>query len=228
MAKGRAPQLTEISPVRDVRFPAAVFSVHSDLQTTVRPTNGRKPPGRGLKLTRSVCHPDLRICAPDEIAVLIDIGEDDEDEDDWEEADEAEQPDFFKMFTPRRGQADEDGNPYILYIDAFGVHHIATHFCECEGCPSHDEQLFDMGLFPASYKDPRTAFSFTCLDQFLLANREGKIPALAYWRTLKRLTNSSFPNDVPVSRPEAIARRSLIRYRIVIGSFCEPFESGAG
>lgn len=168
----------------------------------------------------------LHVCSPDDIVVDVDIGEDEEDEDDWEEADEAEQPDFFKTFTPRRGQADEEGNPYILHVDASGVHHIATHFCECEGCPSHDEQLFDMGLFPASYKDPRTTFSFTCLDQFLLANREGKVPALAYWRTLKRLTNSSFPNDVPVRCLRFFMCGNLTASRIDIGSFCEPFVSG--
>ncbi|KAG1732333.1 hypothetical protein EDB19DRAFT_1896758 [Suillus lakei] len=58
-------------------------------------------------------------------------------------------------------------------------------------------QLFQAGLFPASFTRPKTAFTFTVLDDFLLDNLECGTSAMNYYSKIRRLTSSIFPLMVP-------------------------------
>ncbi|KAG1852098.1 hypothetical protein DFJ58DRAFT_716618 [Suillus subalutaceus] len=69
-------------------------------------------------------------------------------------------------------------------------------YCTCPGAPSADIQLFQMGLFPASFLEPKTAFSFDVLDDFLLDNLNGT-SAMNYYSKLRRMTTRVFPHLVP-------------------------------
>jgi hypothetical protein len=83
-------------------------------------------------------------------------------------------------------------------VDKSGVHLICIRYCECPGAVTHDKQLFEMGMFPASFNRPKTAFTFAVLDDFLLDNLECGTSAMNYYSKLRRLTSSIFPLLVPV------------------------------
>jgi hypothetical protein len=105
------------------------------------------------------------------------------------------------MFTETRSWQtgiDASGNRVIVAVDISGVHNIAVRWCECPGAPAPDIQLFEMGLFPASFQRIRTAFTFRCLDDFLLENVECKTAAMNYYSKLRRSTSDTFPQTVPV------------------------------
>src|SRR5258708_29918577 len=61
-------------------------------------------------------------------------------------------------------------------------------------------QLFQAGLFPASFTRPKTAFTFRVLDDFLLDNLECGTSAMNYYSKLRQMTSSMFPHLVPVMR----------------------------
>ena len=100
---------------------------------------------------------------------------------------------------PRPGDFDVNGMPIMIIVDTSGVHHIGVQYCHCPNAKSRDVQLMSLGFFPATFDNPQTAFSFRVLDEFLLDNLECKTTASNYYSKLRRITNSSFPQLVPVS-----------------------------
>lgn len=91
-----------------------------------------------------------------------------------------------------------DSSILFTVIDGNGIHGTRLTFCECPGCLSHIEQLMDARLFPASTREPRTAYTFNILKEFHLHNLESKKAAYDYLGALRRLTNNAFTADVPV------------------------------
>ncbi|KAG1796142.1 hypothetical protein EV424DRAFT_1285583, partial [Suillus variegatus] len=65
------------------------------------------------------------------------------------------------------------------------------------GAGAADIQLFKMGLFPASFLEPKTAFTFDVLNDFLLDNLECGTSAMNYYSKLRRMTTTVFPHLVP-------------------------------
>jgi hypothetical protein len=61
-----------------------------------------------------------------------------------------------------------------------------------------DIQMWDMGLFPATFTRIQTAFTFRVLNDFLVENLEGKISALNFYSKLHRITSKAFPHKVVV------------------------------
>jgi hypothetical protein len=55
-----------------------------------------------------------------------------------------------------------------------------------------------MRLYPATTNRPETVFSFAVLDYFHIDSLECKTSALNFYNKLRRITNSQFPNRVPV------------------------------
>ena len=62
-----------------------------------------------------------------------------------------------------------------------------------------DVQLMNAGLFPSSYKQIETAFTFAVLDDLLTDNLECKTTAQQYYSKLQSITSPLFPDSVPVS-----------------------------
>jgi hypothetical protein len=97
------------------------------------------------------------------------------------------------------GRNDHEGNPIFTVIDRSGVHEIGINWCCCPEAPKRDMQLMMAGLFPATFRNPRTAFTFRVLEEFHLDNLECKTTPSQFFSRLRRLTNDEFPNTVPVS-----------------------------
>ncbi|KAG1844237.1 hypothetical protein F4604DRAFT_1937648 [Suillus subluteus] len=57
-------------------------------------------------------------------------------------------------------------------VDTSGLHSLMIRFCWCASALGPDMQLFEIGLFPASFTSPKTVFTFAVLDNFLLDNLE--------------------------------------------------------
>jgi hypothetical protein len=85
-------------------------------------------------------------------------------------------------------------------VDKSGVHSLSIWYCHCPGALNPAMQLFQAGLFPASFTRPKTAFTFSVLDDFLLDNLECGTSAMNYYSKIRRLTSSIFPLMVPVSQ----------------------------
>ncbi|KAG2119461.1 uncharacterized protein F5147DRAFT_647419 [Suillus discolor] len=81
-------------------------------------------------------------------------------------------------------------------VDKSGVHTHIIKYCTCPEAAATDIQLFHMGLFPASFIEPKTAFTFDVLNDFLLDNLECGTLAMNYYSKLRRMTTSIFPHLV--------------------------------
>ncbi|KAG1830857.1 hypothetical protein EV424DRAFT_1470239 [Suillus variegatus] len=91
----------------------------------------------------------------------------------------------------------DSDRPAITVVDKSGVHSLSICYCQCPSALSRDIQLFQAGLFPASFTRPKTAFTFAVLDDFLLDNLECGTSAMNYYSKIRRLTSSIFPLMVP-------------------------------
>jgi hypothetical protein len=83
-------------------------------------------------------------------------------------------------------------------VHTTGVFRNRIRWCQCEGEPAKDVQLFQMQLFPASHHRPQTAFTFDALDYFYTDAMECKTSASSFIKKVSRLTNNAFPHLVPV------------------------------
>lgn len=86
--------------------------------------------------------------------------------------------------------------PMLTVVDITGIHEIQLRFCCCQKLDDNPiaEQLLKAGLFPSSFKKPRTVFTFRVLKDFDLANLEGKTAAFKYYSKLKHFSSNIFPH----------------------------------
>jgi CxC2 like cysteine cluster associated with KDZ transposases len=87
----------------------------------------------------------------------------------------------------------------ICIVDVIGVFHHKLRWCSCQNAEPRYAQLLRLGLYPASVERPETAFTFSLLDYFQVDAVECKTSANNFFNKLRRLTNSLFPQTVPVS-----------------------------
>jgi hypothetical protein len=121
--------------------------------------------------------------------------------------------------SSKPGKNNTDGDPVITIIDRSGVHEIGVRWCCCSNAPERDIQLMAAGLFPATFRNPKTAFTFRALEEFHLDNLECKTTPSQFFSRLRRLTSDEFPNAVPVGHVSIFAdSRLTCWYRIDIGS----------
>ena len=121
--------------------------------------------------------------------------------------------------SSRPGLIDKDGNPIITVVDRSEIHEIDVRWCCCPDAAERDMQMMVAGLFPATFRNPKTAFTFRALEEFHLDNLECKTTPGQYISRLRRLTSNEFPNAVPVGQASISAVSRLTgRYRIDIGS----------
>ncbi|KAJ6582631.1 hypothetical protein DFH09DRAFT_1439487 [Mycena vulgaris] len=97
----------------------------------------------------------------------------------------------------------QPSNPRLFTIvDGNGVHATRIAYCGCKIQPLSPmdkvRQLMRSRLFPATSKDPATAFTFGVLKEFSLHNLESKKAAYDYLGALLRFTDNGFTADVPV------------------------------
>ncbi|KAH9167425.1 hypothetical protein EDB89DRAFT_1910024 [Lactarius sanguifluus] len=115
---------------------------------------------------------------------------------------------------------DKEGNPIITVIDRSGIHEIGVSWCRCPEAPEHEMQLMTAGLFPATFRNPKTVFTFWVLEDFHLDNLECKTTPSQFFSRLWRLTNDEFLNTVPVGGLTSLSDDKLSEgLRTNIGNF---------
>ena len=102
--------------------------------------------------------------------------------------------DFTK--SSHRTRTAKSGNPLITVVHQSGIFDLEVLYCICPNSVVKHEQLFNVGLFPSSFKQIETAFTFAVLDDFLADNLECKTTAQHYYSKLQSITNWMFPDSV--------------------------------
>ncbi len=66
--------------------------------------------------------------------------------------------------------------------------------------PGHDEalQLLEIGMYPASWEQPKTAFTQDVLRAFILLSSQANTSAQDFYKFLKRRTDNNSPEEIPV------------------------------
>ncbi|KAI9434832.1 hypothetical protein H4582DRAFT_2080497 [Lactarius indigo] len=77
-----------------------------------------------------------------------------------------------------------------------GIFDMEIVFCVCSGTDNTGEQLLRAGLFPSTFKQIETLFTFSVLDDFITDNLECKTTAQQYYSKLQSMTNKMFPHNV--------------------------------
>ncbi|KAN0137341.1 hypothetical protein V8E53_004786 [Lactarius tabidus] len=95
-----------------------------------------------------------------------------------------------------RSRTGRSGNPLLTVVDCQGVFTMEVLFCACSDRRSKEEQLLGTRLFPATFKQIETVFSFAVLDNFLVDNLECKTTAQQYFSKLQSMTSTMFPDYV--------------------------------
>ena len=104
----------------------------------------------------------------------------------------------------------------LVIVDISRVHQLIVSWCCCQGAPDHATQLFEHSLFPASTSQPSTAFTFAVLEYFHVDAVECKTSAFNFFNKLRRLTDFSSPQSVPVSEAYIACDTNLMCLRIGI------------
>lgn len=162
------------------------FEIQSDLQDD--------------NLARQTMGSNLRVAVADDGDQIdtLDLGEslDEIPDDTWaDDLDNLAENGKPPRFCPKM---DEHNNPFIIVVDVGGFFAFPALWCECGQVQSDRVMdLLDRQFFPASFKDPQTAFTFKVLQDFRLANLEMKSSAYQYHQKLRRSTNAAFPHLAP-------------------------------
>ncbi|KAN0131053.1 hypothetical protein V8E53_011186 [Lactarius tabidus] len=99
--------------------------------------------------------------------------------------------------SSHRTRTAKSGNPLLTAVHQSGIFALEVLYCICPNAVETHEQLFNAGLFPSSFKQIETVFTFTVLDDFLADNLECKTTAQQYYSKLQSITNRMFPDSVP-------------------------------
>ena len=105
--------------------------------------------------------------------------------------------DYSSDHTRRKRKA-RSGNPLVTVVNITGICDMEILPCICDNRPPRHEQLFLAGLFPSSFDEPETVFTFMVLDDYLVENLECKTTGQQYYSKLQSTTNRMFPYRVPV------------------------------
>ncbi len=116
----------------------------------------------------------------------------DDDESEWEDDDSPQSHPNDPL--PQGGP----GFRRIIIISSTGIYRRTVRWCVCPNALPKDIQLLRCKLFPATFKNPSSAFTFEVLDHFRLDALECNTAALNFVSKLVRITNEVFPSTVPV------------------------------
>ncbi|KAH7903812.1 hypothetical protein BJ138DRAFT_1020037, partial [Hygrophoropsis aurantiaca] len=97
----------------------------------------------------------------------------------------------------------------MRFIHSSGIFTHRVSWCCCDSSARRDLQLFKARLFPSSFAQPQTAFTFEVLDHFWIDAIECKTSAMAFYEKIRRLTSANFPHKLP-DRYRELMRMSRI------------------
>jgi hypothetical protein len=89
-------------------------------------------------------------------------------------------------------------NEFII-VDVTGVHTVTLDFCACYNAPERYIQLLRMRLYPATFDNPSTAFSFQTLRDFLSLSFNTRLSQLHFMDFLGQKMDLTGLRDIPVS-----------------------------
>lgn len=119
-------------------------------------------------------------------------------DEDWEDEDLDKRSANCPRFLPRPPPTDGVGNPFVTVVHSNGFHMLPFVWCNC---PEHqndrDLQLLDLHLYPASYDNIRTVFTFDCLDDHRYQYLECKVSHYQFHMKLRRQTCPEYPDASP-------------------------------
>ena len=129
-----------------------------------------------------------------DIPILLDQG----DEDEWEDEDESPSTGHIPRFLLRAPPRDGAGHGFLTVVHFNGFHDLPVVWCSCPGhIYDRDLQLIDLQLYPASYEQIKTVFTFDCLNHQRIQSLENKCSLAQYHYQLRRLTCAKYPDAAP-------------------------------
>jgi hypothetical protein len=102
-------------------------------------------------------------------------------------------------------EGNDTGSKLVCIVHSTGVYHRSIRYCKCQGSSDRPFQLLNLHLFPSSFKNPTTVFTFDVLDHFYIDAMECKTSAGSFFSKLRRLTSNAFPEQVLVSEIDCYA-----------------------
>ncbi|KAF8256589.1 hypothetical protein EI94DRAFT_1710860 [Lactarius quietus] len=106
------------------------------------------------------------------------------------------------LLKEERLRTEASGNPLLTVVHQSGVFNMEVLYCICPNAGEKDKQLFQSGMFPSSFKQIETAFTFSALEYFL--NRQSGVqdngPAILF--KASRHHQSDVPSHCPCSSSE--------------------------
>ena len=82
-------------------------------------------------------------------------------------------------------------------IHTNGIHHVALDQCRCHGVEL-SKQLLQIGWWPGTPLEPKTAATFNVLHHFHLLNLQGKVTGYSFYRALEFQTDNTGLDPPPV------------------------------
>lgn len=87
----------------------------------------------------------------------------------------------------------------MTIISEHGIQKVKLRFC---GCHRDSEQCLDLieaGLWPGSWVRADTAITLECMHEYQLLSAQAQVNAMDYYSYLRRLTDNTCSDEVPVS-----------------------------
>lgn len=89
---------------------------------------------------------------------------------------------------------------FLTIVSSTGIFRHSVRWCHCaKSSDQYVELLLCSKLFPASFKNLKTAFTFEVLDHFQVDALECNTAAMNFMSKIQRITDEVFPSQVPVS-----------------------------
>ncbi|KAF8425786.1 hypothetical protein L210DRAFT_3615051 [Boletus edulis BED1] len=79
----------------------------------------------------------------------------------------------------------------FVIVHGNGIHSVTLRLCGCETAATPTQQLLQYRLFPASTDKPRTAATFSVLEEYHLLSLESKVSAHHYYTLLTRRSDNT-------------------------------------
>ena len=89
----------------------------------------------------------------------------------------------------------------LIIVSSTGIFRCSFQWCHCVKLSDECVQHFICArLFPASFKNPQTLFTFEVLDHLWVDSLECKTAAMNFMSKIGWITDEAFPSHVPVSQ----------------------------
>ena len=127
-----------------------------------------------------------------------------------------------------------DGSPDVksrardmVVVHEHGIMKIPALFCQCPTRQvSEPVQLLQIGLWPATWKHPRTAITLSALEMYHSLSARAMVNVNDYMEHLKHLTDAVLTQDVPVCTQSCSLELCIYNIlRIAIASSTMPCAS---